>query len=177
MKTTELSCSRLKKNRKHTRFLFIETNTNVLNIIKPNRSLEMKKIIALTLALVSVSAFAINTSRTWQSGLDRMKITGYQTTGFKYESKQEAVNGALALYADLTSGSPAKASMAKLRNAHILWDDDKCQSTFSNARKIVREMAKGGKSEVISIKVGSHFTGSGEEVFNYTMRFYETNKF
>lgn len=131
----------------------------------------MRKLIALTLALVSFSAFAINTSRTWHSGLDTFKIIGYQTTGFKYESKQEAVDEALGLYADLTSGQSSKGAMAKLRNAITLWDDEKCEGSFGNARQIVREMAK-GNAEVISIKVGSYFTGSGEEVFNYTMRFY-----
>jgi len=133
----------------------------------------MRKLIALTLALVSVSAFALNTNRTWHARGERLKIVGYQTTGFKFESKQEAVDGALALYADLTSGNPSRAALRKLNTVHTLWDSgDKCQSTFGmNAKIVAQEMAK-GNAEVISIKVGSYFTGAGQEVFNYNMRFY-----
>lgn len=133
----------------------------------------MRKLIALTLALVSVSAFALNPNRTWHARGEQLKVVGYQTTGFKFESKEAAVQGALGLIADLTSGSPSKEAMRKLQNAHTLWDSgEKCESTFGlNARIVAGEMAK-GHSEVISIAVSSYFTGAGDEVFNYTMRFY-----
>lgn len=133
----------------------------------------MRKLIALTLALVSVSAFAINSNRVWHARGEKLKFVGYQTTGFKFESKQAAVDGALDLVADLTSGTPSRTAMRKLNTAHVLWDSgDKCQSTFGqNARIIAGEMAK-GNAEVISIKVGSYFTGAGVEVFNYNMRMY-----
>lgn len=133
----------------------------------------MKKLIALTLALVSVSAFALNPNRTWHSRGETLKFVGYQTTLFKYDSKEAAVDGALGLMADLTSGNPSKTAMAKLRNAFQLWDSgEKCQSTSGmNARIVAQEMAK-GNAEVISITVSSYFTGAGVEVFNSQIKFY-----
>jgi len=133
----------------------------------------MRKLIALTLALVSVNAFALNPNRTWNSGLETLKVVGYQTTLFKYDSKEAAVDGALDLMADLTSGQPSRTAMQKLNMAHQLWDSgDNCESTVgSNARIVAQEMAK-GNAEVISIKVSSYFNGAGQEIFNSVVRFY-----
>ncbi|TNF00117.1 MAG: hypothetical protein EP326_06970 [Deltaproteobacteria bacterium] len=133
----------------------------------------MRKLIALTLALVSVSAFALNPNRTWHSRGETLKFVGYQTTLFKYDSKEAAVEGALDLIADLKSGNPSRSAMQKLNTAFQLWDSgEKCQSTTGmNARIVAQEMAK-GNAEVISITVSSYFTGAGAEVFNSQVRFY-----
>jgi hypothetical protein len=133
----------------------------------------MKKLIALTLALVSVGAFALNPNKTWHSQGETLKVVGYQTTLFKYDSKEAAVGGALDLMADLTSGQPSRSAMQKLNIAHQLWDSgDNCESTTArNARIVADEMAE-GNAEVISIKISSYFNGAGEEIFNSTLRFY-----
>lgn len=132
----------------------------------------MKKVILIAAAMLSTSAFALNTSRMWHSGGERLKIVGKQTTQKSgFETKQSAVDAAVALVEDLKSGDMSKATKRIFRNSFTLWDDDKCRSSSFGFRTIEREMAK-GNFEVISINVGSYFTGNGTEVFSYSMRYY-----
>lgn len=134
----------------------------------------MKKIIALTLALVSVTAFALNPNRTWFGYGETFKYVGYSTSTFTdYESKEAAVEGAIAFIEDLSSGEPSRRSMQLLNTAHILWDSgDSCKPTHGwNARLVVKEMAK-GHVEVISIGASSKFDGQGVESFRSSVTFY-----
>jgi hypothetical protein len=132
----------------------------------------MKALVALTITLLSLNALAISTNTTWSARGERFKYVGKQIKISGFSSKEQAVNGALDLVADMTSGTPSKTAKAKFRNAITLWDsDNKCASSFSNARVVMGEMAK-GRYEVQGIKVASTFNGQGVENYSVTLRMY-----
>ena len=131
----------------------------------------MKKIIALTLSLLALDAFAINPNTTWHSMGKRLTYEGKQTVAKSgYETKQGAVDAALGLVEDFQSGDMSKATRFAFRSSITLWDKEKCRSN-SMFRVVEKEMAK-GRFEVMNIKVNSYFTGSGNEVFSYSVRYY-----
>jgi hypothetical protein len=131
----------------------------------------MKTLITLTLALVAFNAFAINTNRTWHARGERFMFVARDTAQSGYSSKQSALQGALDLASNFQSGSLSKHAKAVIRNSRPLWDgSEKCA-----ANKLIRlvegEMSK-GNFEVMKINIGSYFSGNGQEVFSYKMRFW-----
>jgi hypothetical protein len=133
----------------------------------------MKKLIALTIALTAFSSYAFGLGQTWHARGETLKLIGKQVSKTGFVTKTQAVDAAVEMGQDLSSGDMSKAAARAFRTAPILWDhNDKCQSSMGTRFNLVeREMAK-GKFEVKTIKVGSYYTGTGQEVFSYTMRFY-----
>jgi hypothetical protein len=131
----------------------------------------MKALVVLTITLLSLNSFAINPNTRWSAGGESLKYVGKVITDKGFSSKSQAVNGAMDLLADMTSGTPSKHATRRFRNAITIWDDNKCQSSFSHTRLLLREMAK-GRYEVINIKVDSSFNGQGVENYRFKMRIY-----
>ena len=134
----------------------------------------MKKIIALTAALLSLGAFAhFNTNTVWYAGGETLKIVTKQLSGnVTFATKQGAVDGALEMMADISSGDMSKTAQYAFRRSINLHDsDDKCRDSVFNLRLVQKEMAK-GKFKVSRIQVGSSFDGQGVEAFRYSVRYY-----
>jgi hypothetical protein len=135
----------------------------------------MKKIIALTAALLSLGAFALNTNTVWHARGETLKIVTKQlSANVTFATKQGAVQGALAMMEDISSGNMSKTAKYAFRRSLTLHDsDDKCQGNQAgfNLRIIQAEMAK-GKFEVTRIMVGSSFNAQGTEAFRYSVRYY-----
>lgn len=131
----------------------------------------MKALITLALTLVAYNAFAINTTTTWSARGERFMFVARDTAGGGYSSKQSALQGAMDLASNFQSDSFSKHAKAVMRNSRVLWDSNEKCAANKLSRLVEGEMAK-GKFEVININIGSYFSGNGQEVFSYKMRFW-----
>lgn len=132
----------------------------------------MKKIIAVTLSLLSLSAFALNLNTTWHARGQKLKIVSKRLVGnTTFSTKEGAVQGALNMMEDMSSGDMSKAAKYAFRRSFDLHGAEKCRGTGGLIRTIEAEMAK-GKFQVNSINVGSYFNGQGEEAFSYSVKYY-----
>lgn len=131
----------------------------------------MKTIIVLTAALLSLNSFALTIGQIFQErGQRLMMITKQLNANVSFSTKQGAVDGALAMMEDISSGDMSKSAKYAFRRSFTLHDSkDKCRGTDAS-RAIESAMAK-GKFEVNNIKVGSYFNGQGTEAFSYTVRY------